>query len=88
MYQSNGFRKSIPTQKRQLIALISDSKEQVDDFVGDLTFKTNSPKRSMTLYSQVDVPVSRYKSLNFGVEVSTVDAVFNQRAVRVRSEVG
>ena len=38
LYSSISFRKSIPPQNRQLNVPISDSKQQVDDFVGDLTF--------------------------------------------------
>ena len=38
MYSVNGFRKSTPTQNRQLFVLISNSEHDVDDFVGDLTF--------------------------------------------------
>jgi hypothetical protein len=32
------FRKSTPSQKCQLIVLLSNSKQQVDDFAGELTF--------------------------------------------------
>ena len=32
------FRKSTPPQNRQLNVLIGNSKQQVDDFVGELTF--------------------------------------------------
>ena len=38
VYQLNGFRKSTPPQSRQLIVLISDSKQKVDHLVGELTF--------------------------------------------------
>ena len=34
----NGFRKSPPPKNRQLIGLISNSKQRFDDFVGELTF--------------------------------------------------
>ena len=36
------FRKSTPSQNRQLDILISDSKQYVDDFVGGLTFQNSS----------------------------------------------
>ena len=39
MYLLMSFRKSTPTQNRQLNISISDSEQQVDDFVGKLTFK-------------------------------------------------
>ena len=32
------FRRSIPQQHRQINILISNSRQQLDDFVGDLTF--------------------------------------------------
>ena len=38
MYYSDDLRKSTPSQKRQLDTSISNSKQQVDDFVGELTF--------------------------------------------------
>jgi hypothetical protein len=41
MYQLDGFSKSNPPQNRQLIVLITDSKQLVDDFVGELTFQNH-----------------------------------------------
>ena len=38
MYLSISFGKSAPTQNRQLNILISNSQQEVDDFVGELTF--------------------------------------------------
>ena len=38
VYRFNAFSKSSFLQNRQLIVLISDSKQQVEDFVGELTF--------------------------------------------------
>ena len=38
IYLLISFRKSIPAQNRQLNVLISKSKQEVDDFVGELTF--------------------------------------------------
>ena len=38
MYLLIGFRKSNPPRNRQLDILISNSKQHVDDFVGELTF--------------------------------------------------
>jgi len=38
MYLLISFRKSTPPQNRQLNILVSDSKQKVDDFVGELTF--------------------------------------------------
>ena len=42
MYYLNGFRRSPPPQKRQLIVLISNSKQDVDDFVADFLNLFNS----------------------------------------------
>ena len=39
MYSLIGFRKSTSTQNRTLDILISNSKQQIDDFVGELTFQ-------------------------------------------------
>ena len=38
MYELNVFRKSTLPQNRLLIVSIGNSKQQVDDFVGELTF--------------------------------------------------
>jgi hypothetical protein len=38
MYILISFRKSTPQQNRQLNILIGNSKQQVDDLVGELTF--------------------------------------------------
>jgi hypothetical protein len=38
IYQLNGFEKSTPPQDRQLIVLISNSKQYADDCMGELTF--------------------------------------------------
>jgi hypothetical protein len=38
MHSSNGFRKSTSPQNRQLIVSISNCKQPVDNFVGELTF--------------------------------------------------
>jgi hypothetical protein len=38
MYASKDFRKSTPPRNRQLHVLISNSKQQVGDFVGGVTF--------------------------------------------------
>ena len=38
LYLSVSFRESTPPQNRQLNISISDSEEQVDDFLGELTF--------------------------------------------------
>jgi len=38
MYLSISFRKSRPPQNRRLNVLMSNSQQQVDDFVGELTF--------------------------------------------------
>jgi len=38
MHALNGSRKSYPVPNRQLIVLSSDSKQELDDFVGELTF--------------------------------------------------
>ena len=38
IYSLDGFRKSTPPQNCQLLVLIRDSKQQFDDFVGELTF--------------------------------------------------
>ena len=42
MYQINGFRKWTPQQNRQFIVLTSPSKQQVDSFVGEMTFWNHS----------------------------------------------
>ena len=39
IHQQNDFRKSLPLQNRQLVVLISDSKQLVNDFVGELTYE-------------------------------------------------
>ena len=41
MNELNGFRNSTPSQNRQLIISIVTSKQQVHDFVGELTFSRN-----------------------------------------------
>ena len=38
----NWFQNSTPPQNRQLIVLIGNSKQYVDDFVGELTFSSHS----------------------------------------------
>ena len=38
MYSLISFRKSTPPQESQLNILISDSKQEADDYVGELTF--------------------------------------------------
>ena len=41
MYKFGGHRSSIPPQNRQLIALISQDKQQVDGFVGKVTLNNH-----------------------------------------------
>ena len=42
MYYLNSFRESTSPHNRQFVILISKSEQQVDDFVGDLTFQNHS----------------------------------------------
>ena len=42
MYLLDGFRKSTPPQTRQLLVFTSNCENQVDDFVGGLTFHDQS----------------------------------------------
>ena len=42
MYQSISFRKSSPPHDRQLDMLISNGKQQVDNYWGELTFQNRS----------------------------------------------
>ena len=41
MYSLNGYSKSTPPQNRRITVSISDSQQQVDDFVAELTFQNH-----------------------------------------------
>ena len=67
-------QKSILVQIRQLILYISDSRGQVDGFVGDLTFWNElDPALAHQDGPAPDLRTRRYGSLRFGVRSSAFD---------------